>query len=317
MKLPSIHLDPETGGGTGGGGEAGGAGGTTLLAGAGATGGAPAGAGGGTGAAAGSPWFSDDTAGTFSPGWLERLDPDLRANPSLASVPTLKDLAKSYVATKALVGTKLEMPGEGATPEQVAAWRKTVGAPEKPEGYLGDAKTLRPETVPEAFWNPEVEKKFLEIAHRHHLTSAAVKEIIAYHGSSIKGSLDASQAQEGEVLTAELGKLRQDWGQEFDTNLNLASRVAATVGLKDSDPIFTNAYVVQAFAKLGKLFSEDKLVQGENRGINGSVDDRIREITDPGSTGALARDYRGENGSERQVAAQKQLHELMGAREKK
>ena len=45
------------------------------------------------------------------------------------------------------------MPGEGATPEQVAAWRKTVGAPEKPEGYRGDAKTLLKD--PAKFYKPK------------------------------------------------------------------------------------------------------------------------------------------------------------------
>lgn len=142
-----------------------------------------------------------------------------------------------------------------------------------------------------------------------------MKEIIAFHSDAVKQGLDGAQAKEGEVLTAELGKLRQAWGGEFDSNLNLAGRVAATVGLKNDDPIFTNAYVVQAFAKLGKLFSEDKLVQGESRGINGSITDRVREITDPTSTATVAREYRGEFGPERQNAAQKILHDLYSAQE--
>jgi hypothetical protein len=200
MKRPSFYLEEDNGGGAGG---AGGAGSSTLLAGAagaggaagasGAAGAAGAAAGGATGGATG--WLADD-AGTFAPGWIERLPQDLRGNPSLASVPTIEALAKSYVATKALVGTKLEAPGEKATAEQIASWRKTVGAPEKIEGYLGEAKTLRPEGLPETLWRPEVEKKFLEVAHKHHLTPAAVKELFATHADSIKAELvrEARQA---------------------------------------------------------------------------------------------------------------------------
>lgn len=313
MKRPSFFFDEDTGGGTGGTGGAGATG--TLLSGA--TGGDGATTTTTTSAATGgSTWFSDD-AGTFAPGWVERLPQDLRGNASLTVVPSIEALAKSYVETKSLVGKKLEAPGEGATPEQVAAWRKTLGAPEKPEGYLGDAKTLRPEALPENMWNPDVEKGFLAIAHKHHLTPAAVKEIIGFHGNSIKAQLDAGQAKEGEVLQGELGKLREAWKTDFDANLTLAGRVAATVGLSADHAIFTNADVVQAFAKLGKLFSEDRLVSGENMGINGSIEGRIREITDPQSSAVLAKEYRGELGPDRQNAAQKQLHELYATRDRK
>lgn len=265
------------------------------------------GAGGGTGFT----WAKED--GTFSDGWIERLPQDLRGEASLKVLPGVIDLAKSYVSTKKLIGTKLEMPGDGATAEQLAAWRKTVGAPEKPEGYLGDAKSLRPDSVPENLWDAEGEKAFLALAHKHSLPPAAVKEILGLHAANTQAALEASKATEGETLKAEMGKLRQAFGAEFDTKVNLAARVAQTVGLSKDHAIFTNAEVVQAFAKLGALFSEDKLVKGDAAGINGSIGNKIREISDPASTHQLAKDYRGENGPERQSAAQSQLHQLMAA----
>jgi len=213
-----------------------------------------------------------------------------------------------------LIGMKMEMPGEKATPEQVANWRRTVGAPEKPEGYLGEAKSLRPELVPEQYWDAEGEKKFLALAHKHHLPPAAVKEILGFYGESIATSLGASREQEGTVLRNEGAKLHETWGREYEANLQMASRAAHTVGLDPkTHPIFTSAEVVQAFAKIGRLISEDRLVKGEAGGISTSAADRIREMTDPVSTHPLAREYRGEFGPERQAAAQGQLHALMAA----
>ncbi len=309
MKRPFFYFESDNGGG----GAAGGGG--TLLAGAGGSGGGDPGAGGGGDPATAAGWVNPD--GTFAQGWLEKLPQDLRANPSLTVLPSIEAMAKSYVETKGLVGKKLEVPGEGAAPEVVAAWRKTLGVPEAAEGYLGDAKTLRPEDFPEKLWDGEGEKKFLALAHKHNLTPAAVKDIIGFHAGGIKAQLEAGAAQEGEVLKAELGKLHQAWGKDFDGNLNLASRVAQTVGLAPDHAIFTNSDVVQAFAKLGKLFSEDKLVTGEARGMGGSITERIREISDPGSSHQLAKDYRGENGPERQQAAQTQLHDLYKAQSAK
>lgn len=294
------------GGAVAGGSGAGAAGANTLLTGAGAGGGAAAGAG-----ASATPSFIKDD-GSFSPNWLEKLPEDIRASDSLKTVQSLGDLAKNYIETKKLVGKKFEMPGEGATPEQIAAFRKVTGAPEKPEGYLGDAKTLRPDSIPESAWDAEGEKQFLAVAHKHHLSPAAVKDIIALHGTQISGAIKMSEEQQAAALQAEGNKLRTAWGRDYDANVVLAARVAQTVGLDPkTHEAFRSAEMVQTFAKIGKLLSEDKLVRGEQgSGINATIQDRIREITDLKSTSVMARDYRGENGPERQQAAQAQLHEL-------
>ncbi len=258
-------------------------------------------------------WFKDDT-GIFSEGWQERLPGELKTHASLKVMPSIEALAKSYVETKAMVGKRLERPGDNATAEQVAAWRKIVGAPDKPEGYLGNAKSVRPDVIPENLWDTAGEKRFLEIAHRHALPPAAVKDILAYYGESVAQSLSASQRQETVVLQHEGTKLRQAWGQDFDRNLATAAHVAVTVGLDPkTDPIFTNARVVQAFARMGRFLSEDKLVSGGAASIAMSMADRAQEITDPKSQGQLAREYRGEFGPERQQAAQDHLHSLYTA----
>lgn len=261
----------------------------------------------------GTSWIKDD--GTFGEGWQSKLPEDIRNADSLKVMGSFTDLAKSYVATKAMVGKKLEAPREDATPEQIAAWRKTVGAPDDVQGYYGDAKTLRPDSVPEALWNADSEKAFLAIAHKHHLPVAAVKDILAFQGEITGQAVQQSEAEFAKFKEGQIATLRKEWGGEFDGNIELAKRVAQTVGLDPmTNEMFQKADVVQAFAKLGKLFSEDKIVKGDTGRMAGSIQDRVRDITDPKSQSALARDYRGESGPERQAVAQKQLHELMSVK---
>jgi len=263
----------------------------------------------------GSAWIKDE-AGAFADGWSDRLPGDLRGHASLKALGSLNDLAKSYVETKAMVGKRLQRPGEGASREELAAWRRVVGAPEKLEGYLGESGTVRPDAVPEAMWDPAGEKKFLEIAHQHSLPPAAVRDILAYYGENVAQSLHAAKAQETVVLQAEGEKLRSAWGKEYDANLALSKRMAATVGLDPmTHPIFTSADVVQAFAKMGRLISEDRLVKGGAQSIAGTFQSRISEILDPTSNSQLAREYRGEFGPERQMATQQQLHQLYAGAE--
>jgi hypothetical protein len=255
-----------------------------------------------------------DENGLFSERWTDRLPEEIRGHASLKAIGTVQDLAKSYIHTKGMVGAKLEAPGEQATPEQIANWRRVVGAPERPEGYLGTAKSLRPEAIPEGLWDAEAEKGFLALAHRHHLPPAAVKDILGYHARLVETELGRSQTDEAAVLERETATLRSEWGHDFSAKLNVAARMAATVGLKTDDPIFTSARVVKAFASMAALISEDRLVQGDARSaFGGSVQERIRDITDPGSTSQAARAYRGDYGEKAQQEAQTQLHQLYAA----
>lgn len=287
--------------------------GTTLLGGTGGTGGtAPT----PSPAPAASGWTKDDS-GAFADGWFSRLDGELKDNASLKVIGSVSDLAKAYVETKRLVGTKLEAPNEKSTPEQIAAWRKTVGAPEKPEGYLGEKGTIRPDAIPESMWDKNNEKALLDVAHKHHLSQAALNDILGVYAQQVDGSVKGLAAAEAEHLKKESAALQQAWGSEFETNLGLAQRVAQTVGLDPlTHPIFTSAEVVQAFAKLGKMFSETSLVPGEtSSSAAGGVASRISEITDPKSTATIAREYRGEFGPERQQQAAEVYRDLLKAQQ--
>ena len=219
----------------------------------------------------------------------------------------LEALGKAYRDTKSMVGRKMEAPGPDATPEQVAAFRKVTGAPETPEGY----GSLRPEEFPAELWDAESEKQFAALAHKHHLSPAAVKEIAALHGTMMQGGLEASSAAQEQLLAAEGDKLRQAWGSQFDANLAVAQRFAATIGLKPDNPIFTSSEVVQALARGASLLSEDKLVPGSSTAMPAGNQARAQAIMDPKSTDMLARQYRGEFGQEQQMAAQQTLNLLL------
>ncbi|CAB4136226.1 hypothetical protein UFOVP296_32 [uncultured Caudovirales phage] len=250
---------------------------------------------------ASSPWLSDD--GKFTPGWLERLPAELQGNPALTTMPGLEDLAKSYVETKRLVGTKLQAPGLEATPQEIAKWRKTVGAPDDVTGY-GE---IRPEDYPEESWDAQMESEIKAIAHKHHTKPEALREMAAVYAQASKRGLDTLQQKEAEYLSGELSTLRREWGNDFDTNIHAAKTFAATLGLDIQDPIFQNHGVVMAMTRGAKLIMGDKLVQGTTPGMSGGIEERIRMVqTSP--------DYQGQNGEGAQMRAQQQLHALYNAR---
>lgn len=239
--------------------------------------------------------------GAFAPNWLDSLPEDLRGKAALASVPTLADLAKSYVETKSLVGKKFQMPSESSTPEEIAAWRKNVGAPDTPEGY-GE---LRPDDFPEDHWDKETAGQFAALAHKHHLPPAAVKDIIGLHAGSVKASIAKLETESAASREAGMNTLRQAWGQNFDAEVHAAKTLATAMGLDPAkNPIFNDPEVAIAFAKGARMMMGDRLVTGQAPGIAGGIPARIADIRQ-------SPEYLGQRGEQAQQLAQSQLHALL------
>lgn len=201
--------------------------------------------------------------GRFADGWLDKLPGELDGyKPTLAKYKDFTSLAKSYGELQSLLGKKssaVNIPTEQSSPEEVAAFRKALGIPEKPEEYQ-----FKPEQLPEGVdWNDEQAKAFAAIAHKHHIPPAAMKELAA-----LQVATEAARAQEmGRQIEAELSQgkqaLQQAWGQNFEKNLNTSARVAKSIGLDPNSPGLRDPNVVQALFKFSQLVSEDKLITGE------------------------------------------------------
>jgi hypothetical protein len=247
--------------GEGGDGSANGGGGsTTLLAGAG---------GGGTPPSAFTPSYDGvlGADGAFTDGWTAKAF-GADYNGPLAGVKSLADVNKVLADNMAAARGKVPtMPGEKATAEEIAAWRKITGAPETPDKY-GD---LRPETIPEAMWDKANEAKLQALAHKHHLPPSAIKDIVGLYGETLGEGVKKTEAEIQANRAGELNTLKAEFGKDFDSSMHAAKRFALTIGLNpESDPMFNSAAAVIAMAKAAKLVSEDKLINGQTQGLSGT-----------------------------------------------
>lgn len=107
--------------------------------------------------------------------------------------------------------------GEDASDDDVAAYRKTFGIPDKPEGYL--------EALPDGLVvgdddKPYVEK-FVETMHGANAPKGAVDAAL----SAYYGIVEEQMAQEAQVAEqakqAGVDVLRQEWGPDYRRNLNV------------------------------------------------------------------------------------------------
>lgn len=250
-------------------------------------------------------WTWADDSGKFSDGWLEKAG--FANDPTLSTIKDLPGLARAYKETKSLVGRKLAPPDEKSTPEQIAEWRRIVGAPENPEDY----GSLKPDKFPDEMWSPDIEKAAIGLAHKHHLPPTVLKEFAMLQAEGTKAAYDREVKAAQDRLAAGHAELQKEWGEQFERRSSEARALAAALGIPETDDIFTTRpdLVKKLAAAAPTLLGADRVVSGTPQGVSGGLQERVDQIRS-------SPDYQGLHGFERQKAAQQQLHQLLAAQAK-
>jgi hypothetical protein len=197
--------------------------------------------------------------------WTAAFDEDTNAYVSNKGWKEPQDLLMSYRNLEKFAGgakNLLELPPEGATPEQLDAFYSKLGRPADPEEY-----GLQP---PQGA-DPELTNWFKGTAHKLGLTANQAKALYTeFNGmsGSLQEKLQAQQAQESEKA---IGSLKQEWGQAFDQNIGAGRRAVAALGLDAGklqayeDKLGT-AEMLKLFATLGSKMGEDSFAGDRGEG---------------------------------------------------
>lgn len=248
-------------------------------------------------------WQWTDKDGNWSEGWTGKLGDEFKDNPTLSTIKSPKDLANAYLKTKEFVGKKFDRPGQGAKPEEVAAWRKLVGAPESPDAY----GSLMPADFQKDLWDGEMEKEFVALAHEHHLPPDTAKAIAGLHAKSMAGVYEKEVAAAQQRLAAGKDDLQKSWGPDFDRNLTNVKALADYFGIPHDHDLFLHPDVVKAFAaKAPGLLGGDQVVKGSPAAMSGGIEGRINAIHNSPA-------YLGQEGTDAQKKAADELRSLYAA----
>lgn len=222
-----------------------------------------------------------------SPAFTDQIPEEYRNEACLANVKDMNAFVKSYVHAQKELGVRVRVPGPDASDEVKAEFAKKMeaagyaptpnftdpkskdeiynklGRPETPEGY--DASI--PEEVG-ALVNETQLKDYRELAHKIGLSKDQAKALLEYDINRTMQTMDGSK----EVAAT---ALKSEWGDAFDTRLNLAkeglnhfaSKHPDAVAAIKSGPAGNNPVVLMMAAELGRLYKESGIVVG-NRNIN-------------------------------------------------
>ncbi len=209
-----------------------------------------------------------------TPAWMADLPDDLKANPTISTFKgnDWKEvgpvMARSYAELRSKLGGKLyDIPGENATPEQLAAFHRAIGVPETVDKYqAADEALLAKAGIPK-----EVMAAALAKAHEHGMTPRQVKGFIYdwYLGQTAAGT-EAQAKAEKDAADAAQAKITEKYKDKVDAKKQLVKSVLALGGKDFADQIekagFGNSpEFFDALVTIG-----EKFVESQNRGPSGA-----------------------------------------------
>jgi hypothetical protein len=192
--------------------------------------------------------------------------PETYKDTAVSKYKTVGELAKGYTEAQKLIGAKgVIVPSDNADPKEIEKFYNTLGRPEKADGYKLTPSESMHQKLKE---NPDMEKNFKAMMHKHGLSQ---KQASGLYTDWVNG-LSQGLSKHDEKLVSDRQKaeasLRQEWGADYDTNINKVKTVIDKFGGNGARDSFgdlgNNPVVLKTLANIAKHFSEDTFVKGDN-----------------------------------------------------
>lgn len=153
----------------------------------------------------------------------------------------------------------VKLPGDKATDEEKAAWRKAVGLPEGPEGYGLALDKAEAEADPEA-----VDRfgRLLKVAFDNGAPKGAMAAIVEWYNSENRTIATRELEAWNTAVAQGEQKLRQQWGADYEANAALAARALQHFGgpdvlkLMEQAKVANHPDVMRMFAQIGRMTAE-------------------------------------------------------------
>lgn len=185
----------------------------------------------------------------------------------------LDGMAKSLRSAEQAIhdSGRVKIPGEGASAEEVSAYRKAMGVPEDASGY--EFKAPVGEDGEPIKLDGEMLTRLAQSAHKHGIPKAAAEALVSDY---IQGELDQITAATGE-LDAKAQAWIKEQGAQATAKIAAVDRAANMLGITREEMQGLRAAwgpdrALSLLSRLGEGMGEDMLVAGDRAkfGVSGS-----------------------------------------------
>jgi len=160
---------------------------------------------------------------------------------------------------------RIKVPGEGATPQEIAEYRAAIGVPDAPTGYqLPEFKGADGNPIPV---NTALTERIFAKAHELGIPKAIGEKLVADEIEAQLAEHDAAVKQ----LQADAQKHIAAWGAEKDQGIAQVNAALKELGFTREDVEHMRAMpggvgkFLDAMRKIGSNFTEDTLIRGDRQ----------------------------------------------------
>jgi hypothetical protein len=220
-------------------------------------------------------------AGETKP-WLEQVSADIRTNELLGGIENVNDLAGKHIELAGKMDQAIFKPGEGATEEDVKAYREKMDIPETSEGY----EIKRPDLPKGLPYDEDLEKAALEVFHKAGMNREAAQMAMDFYNNMV---IEAYKQMETDAEQARLdtkAQLTKDWGDELKPRVQKAERVLERFDSSSGDfklrleekGLAYDPATYRFLNEIAQSVSEDTLMKPAEQGADANMD-RTRDGT--------------------------------------
>lgn len=196
---------------------------------------------------------------------------ELLRSPALEGVTDLDTMAQRIVDLNSQLSMEsVRIPGPNASKEDIDAFYKRLGRPDKPEDYALDPQEGLEEGVTV---DPQLKNWFQNAAHKYGLTKAQATAFVKDWNGFINDGVKQNRQQFEHDSNATITQLQGEFGAAFKPALAAGSKIVRELGgeemakLMDNPLYGNNPAVLRLITNLGKHFGNDpKFVTGSPSG---------------------------------------------------
>lgn len=212
------------------------------------------------------------------PQWMASLPDAYKQHEGFAQFKEPSEAWAKFDTLLKAEGSMVTIPGEGAKPEEVAAFYSKLGRPENVDGYTITKPADLPEGVP---YDPAIEAEFKKFAHAQNLTAAQAESLYGWYYGLVKNGHASEQARLEKAQGEAIDKLKTDWGAKFDGNKEIAIRAFKTFGNEETAALLDKQVdgvklgdhpaFIKWFHSIGTKIMDDKATFGNDGGAGGDT----------------------------------------------
>jgi hypothetical protein len=192
----------------------------------------------------------DERAGnTPAQDWRDALGvTDKKLRDSLGKFTSGNAFVESHNHLAGRLKSAIFIPNEKSPEEEVVKFRKALGVPDKSDGYLAAIQSPEGQQYDES--DLAVIEEFAEIALQHNVPAGAFGAFMQKLTERAGGLRESVVEEIESARDAAEDELAKEWGNDFDKNVQLATRAAKAHG-GDRFVKFLNGTKVEGFGLLG------------------------------------------------------------------